>query len=59
MKTEIPTCPSCKKPYTLIFVSANEAPAPRFRCSPDAGGCGMIFYVGDLPRLYVAKEGQG
>jgi hypothetical protein len=51
----VPTCPSCKKEYTLILTEGNDE--LRIRCAPDCGGCGMFYYPADLPRLYKMKSG--
>lgn len=58
MKVSVPQCPSCKKKHTLIFVDTNRENPPRSRCTEDAGGCGMYYYLEDLPRLYVEEERQ-
>jgi hypothetical protein len=43
---EVPTCPACRKRYTLILVDGG------IRCTRDAGGCGGFYSADKLPRLY-------
>lgn len=45
-ETEVPTCPNCLRVNRLILVDEG------IKCSKDAGGCGTIYPISQIAKLY-------